>query len=132
MITITNGQLLSVDLESGLRILNNHRGFGIKTNYAIGKIISKIEKKIQEARNEKVKYLTSNCEKEEDGKFKIVNGQIVMKNAEEAEKHIAEYLKTTYEIDANKLNIEEIDQAKISAAELSALEPFIYCLEEVK
>lgn len=108
------GQKVSAKAAHDLRVMRN-----------------RLNSAITEADSVRLKLVGDYCEKDEEGKFvmqkdeegKDIPGSIVpiAETKDEFEKKFREYLTTEVEIKGNKINVEDIKDAKISIDEMDTL-----------
>lgn len=123
---------------SALSKLKACPNFGAKTAYTVTKLLGKITKEWKLADELQGKIWDKFCQKDDLGRFVQENNSLKLKediDAKEFEKEMKEFWEVSVAIDWHKLKLEDLEVVKnpgLTPAEIEAIEPLIYHLEEVK
>lgn len=122
---------------SALLKLKRCDSFSPKVAYTVGKLVKKIESEWKTADELQVKLWDKYCKKE-NGRFVEEGGRLALKEDADVsafEKEMSEFWSISFTIEWNKLKLEDLEGVKnpgLTPDEVSALEPMIHHLEEVK
>ena len=112
--------------------------FGAKTAYTVTKLLGKITKEWKLADELQGKIWDKYCQKDDLGRLIQENNSLKLKediDAKEFEKEMKEYWEVSVAIEWHKLKLEDLEVVKnpgLTPAEMEAIEPLIYHLEEVQ
>lgn len=134
MITATRGHLRSDPFKASISKLVNASDLETKVAYNVMRLAKELEKSLVELQKEWVqlvgKYVQSEGAQwklnEEKTDFAYLEGVDV----EEAKKAIISYMETKVEIDREPIKLADLEGAKLSASDISVLEPLL-AVEEV-
>lgn len=121
MAKITNKEILEkVEMLGEI----SDRKLPVKVSYAIGKNIGKIESELKHYNKEREKIVDKYCEKDEEGKFKIENGNYVIKEDEKENwnKDMQELQEIEIVIDVHKFKLEELNGYDMTAGEMMCID----------
>lgn len=129
MIETTRGYLRSEPFKASISKLVNAGGLDTKVAYNVMRLAKELEKTLVDLQKEWVELLTKYV-KIEDGQFKLNEEKTDFAyldgvDQETAKAEILAYLKADVKIERDTLKLSDLGPAKLSAADLSVLEPII-------
>ena len=121
MAKLTNKEIIE---KVGMLGEISNRKLPVKVSYAIGKNISKIESELKHYNKEREKIVDKYCEKDEEGNFKIENGNYVIKEneIENWNKDMKDLQEIVVEIEAHKFNIDLLNGYDMTASEMMCID----------
>lgn len=119
-----------LDLLNSVEILRklSQQDFKAKTAWQIVRLLKAAENEIQGFSEARMNLITKYAEKDENGaliKDDNDNVKLVPETMEAFSAEVNELLESEIEINANKLSIEQLENADFTPSEMAMLEPFI-------
>lgn len=121
MAKLTNKEIIE---KVGMLGEISNRKLPVKVSYAIGKNISKIESELKHYNKEREKIVDKYCGKDEEGNFKIENGNYVIKEneIENWNKDMKDLQEIVVEIETHKFNIDLLNGYDMTASEMMCID----------
>lgn len=121
MAKLTNKEIIE---KVGMLGEISNRKLPVKVSYAIGKNISKIESELKHYNKERENIVDKYCEKDEDGNFKIENGNYVIKEneIENWNKDMKDLQEIIVEIDVHTFSIDMLNGYDMTASEMMCID----------
>ena len=121
MAKLTNKEIIE---KVGMLGEISNRKLPVKVSYAIGKNISKIESELKHYNKEREKIVDKYCEKDEEGNFKIENGNYVIKEneIENWNKDMKDLQEIVVEIDVHTFSIDMLNGYDMTASEMMCID----------
>jgi len=125
MISITLEQL--INSTDGLKGLSQ-KSLKARSAYAVSKIIKAADAEMNTFNETRMELIRKYGEKDESGNLNSDengNVRILPESLEDFNKELQELLKTTVEINANKIRMEDLDDVEFTPTEMAQLDEFI-------
>lgn len=125
MITVTISELIN-STETLKKLANKE--LKAKLAWSVARLLKSADQEIQDFNDARMKLIRQYGEKDENGELitdERGNCKILDEDVQKFTDELNELTNTTVEINANKINIEDIENIDFTPAEMTQLEPFI-------
>jgi len=138
MIKLNYGNIRDQNFANGVVRLRSFSGFKPKTAYNLGRVLDKINRAEKEAQIVFDNLIELHAEKDKDGKLVEYGGRpgtfkIADEKADEWREILEAFEAISVEpIERYRLKLDELENVKLTPAEMLALDPLIVVVEDVK